>query len=77
MKTRRLICRYVPDTILLKLANRIGDQMDKAKCQDDKYRLIDHNMDIFFAVMWKNRHDREFVNQSCNRLIKALENNRG
>ena len=77
MKMRRLIYRCVPDTILLKLANRIGDQMDKAKCQDDKYRLIDHNMDIFFAVMWKNRHDREFVNQSCNRYIKALENNRG
>lgn len=74
MKIRRLVYRYVPSEKLLKLQNRIHNQIDNTKDPEDLDRLFEHDMDIFFAVLWKNRHNRAFVEQSCNRIIETLGN---
>ena len=77
MKVRRLVYRYIPSEKLLELENRIHNQIDKAKCEEDIDRLLDHSMDIFFAVLWKNRHNKTFIEQSCDRVIEALGVKRG
>lgn len=73
MKIRRLAYRYVATERLLEIQNWINRQSNGTKDRKKLDRLLDHNMDIFYAVLWKNRRNVTFVDQACNRIIETLE----
>jgi len=77
MKIRRLVYRYVSIERLLEIQNRIHTQIGNTNDRKKIHRLLDHNMDIFYAVLWKNRRNMTFVDQACNRMIAALEKKGG